>query len=114
VALLVAWLAKPHNLKRLVVILMMSEGLDLSASAARLYGQLPTAYGSGNTTVCHVPTGVFRPPCLCDRGSRLDALWLFCTLSVIGAYLFNIFISVGCDIIFVALLAFVNVAVSHL
>jgi hypothetical protein len=63
--------------------------------------------------VSQYPSRVFLSPCTDDFSRRLDALWLFAPRPVIGAYFLNIFIPVGCGIIFVALLAFVYMAVSH-
>lgn len=62
----------------------------------------------------HLSSQIFCSPCSGNLRVRLDALWLFAALPVVGPNPFNILISVGCDIIFVALLAFINVSVKHL
>jgi hypothetical protein len=64
--------------------------------------------------VSQCPSRVFRPPCTGNFHDRLDSLWLFATRPIVGSYLFNILIPVGCNIIFVALLAFVDMTVKHL
>jgi hypothetical protein len=114
VPLLVAGLAKPDNFKRFVVILVMSDCLFCSASATWLPNQFTSTNCPCNAGVSQCPAGILGPPCSRNFCDRLDALWLFATRPVIGSYLFNILIPVGCDIIFVALLTFVDVAVRHL
>jgi len=113
VTLLVAWLAKPHDCQGLVIVFVVSKSFCFSTSGTWLSHQVTIPDGSGNTCVSHVPAGIFCSPCACNFRSRLDALWLFATRPVVSPYLFNIFIPIGCDIISVALLAFVDVTVSH-
>ena len=113
VPLLVAWLAEPNDIKRFLVILVMSDCLFCSASATGLAKKFPSTNCPCNAGVSQYPAGILGPPCADNFSRRLDALWLFAARPIVGPYLFNIFIPVGCDIIFVALLAFVDMAVSH-
>lgn len=108
-----AGLAQPDDVKRLLVILVMSDCLFCSASATGLSHQTAITDGSCNTGVSQYPAGILGPPCSRNFCDRLDALWLFAARPIVGPYLFNIFIPIGCGIIFVALLAFVDMAVSH-
>jgi hypothetical protein len=107
-------LAKPHNFKRFIVIFVMSDCLCFSASATGLSNQPSITDGSSDTGVSHLSSQIFCSPYAINFCCRLDALWRFATRLVIGPYPFNIFIPIGCDIIFVALLTFVDVAVKHL
>jgi hypothetical protein len=113
VPLFMAGLAKPNDVKRFFVILVMSDCLFFSASATGLSNKVTSTNCPCNTGVSQDPERVFSPPCASDFCRRLDALWLFAPRPVIGSYLFNIFIPVGCGIIFVALLTFIDMAVSH-
>jgi hypothetical protein len=113
VPLLVTGLAQPDNLKRFIVIFVMSDCLSFSASATGLSNQPSITDGSGDTGMSHLSSQIFCSPCAVNFCCRLDALWLFATRLVIGPYPFNIFSPIGCDIIFVALLAFVDVSVKH-
>jgi hypothetical protein len=114
VPLLVTGLAQPDNLKRFIVIFVMSDCLSFSASATGLLNQPSITDGSGDTGMSHLSSQIFCSPYAVNFCCRLDALWLFSPLPVVSAEPLNIFIPVGCDIIFVALLAFVDVAVRHL
>ena len=108
-----AGLAKPDDFKRFVVILVMSDCLFFSASAAGLAKKFTSTNCPCNAGVSQCPAGVLGSPYPRNFCDRLDALWLFAPRPIVGPYLFNIFIPVGCGIIFVALLAFVDMAVSH-
>jgi hypothetical protein len=113
VALFVARLAKPHNVKRFVVIFVMSEGFCFSAPNAWLSNEVTSTNCPCNAGVSQRPAGVLGSPYPRNFCDRLDALWLFATRPVIGPYFFKIFIPIGCGIIFVALLALIDMAVSH-
>ena len=56
---------------------------------------------------------VFCPPCPIDFDVRLDALWDLASLPVVSADFFKILITVFGYIILGALLAFVEMTVSH-
>ena len=113
-ALFVTRLAKPNNFKRFVVIFVMSKGLNFSASATGLSNQSSIANGSRDLRMSHLSSQIFCSPCAVNFCCRLNALWLLAARFVVSPNPFNILISVGCDIIFVALFAFVDVSVKHL
>jgi hypothetical protein len=56
---------------------------------------------------------VFSPPRPRNFSICFDPNWIFAASPVIGPHPFNVFIPIGCGIIFVTLLAFVEMAVSH-
>jgi hypothetical protein len=106
-------LAQPHHIKRPVVILMMRHGLGIATSAARLPDQLASLDGVSDHVVCLLSALVFSTPNASDLNSGFDALRPLSSFPVVLAHLVNVLSAMLAHIILGAVLALVEVAVSH-
>ena len=111
--LFVARLAKPNNIKRFVIILMVSKRFITSAPNTRKPYKGATSYRPRNSAIRPNPTPVFcSPGSIKDKSCRLP-IFIFPTLSIIFSYPFNIFFSICSYIFFVAFFAFINMTIKH-
>jgi hypothetical protein len=92
----------------------MSDRLWIAARFARLPNQCTTFDGSGHSRVRCVPAFVLLTPCPSNFDSVLDSTVCFCSGAVVCANPIQVFISMRFDVMLAALLAFVEVAISHL
>jgi hypothetical protein len=92
----------------------MSDRLWVAARFTRLPNQCATFDGSGDCRVRCLPSFVLLPPSASDFNVVLDSTLGFCSFPVISANFVQVIFAVIFDIILGAILAFVEVAVSHL
>jgi hypothetical protein len=111
--LAMARLAKPADIKRFVVIVVVGDRLRIAARFARLALQDAVSDSPGDGTMGNGAALVLRPPCPRNLNRLSNTALGFSSLPVIGANLLNVFVSMFCCVMLATLLAFIEIPVAH-
>jgi hypothetical protein len=114
VPLFMAGLAKPHDIKRFVIVFVVRKAFDIAAPDARLANQLTRPHRTSNSIMALLPAFVGSTPSRRYFRSSFATLRVFSPNTVILPIVVQLLTTVLMDINLVALFAFVDMTVSHL